>query len=102
MLTPSVRRTLVACLVAAAAFGLNAGVATAETPDHGNNRDRAVWACGGDDAVLVEDDDPNGSSTCYQKTITTSCDPTECVIITDDPRLSNRPNSTRPNATLAR
>jgi hypothetical protein len=29
MLTPSVRRTLVACFIAAAALGLSAGVATA-------------------------------------------------------------------------
>jgi hypothetical protein len=86
------RQIVITGLIATAALGLGAGVAAADIPDRGNARDQAVWACsGGDDNVLVDDDGP-GSTTCYQGGITTSCDEQDCVIITDDPRLSHRTN----------
>jgi hypothetical protein len=87
------RTIIVTGLIATAGLGLGAGVAAADVPDRGNPRDNAVAACSGpDDNVLVDDDGPGGSTTCYQGLITTSCDATECVIITDDPRLSHRTN----------
>ena len=84
---------LIACLVAAAALGSARGRRrrhrrTAGTLAH----QRRLGSCsGGDDNVLVDDDEPDGSTTCYQTGITTSCDSQDCVIITDDPRLSHRP-----------
>jgi hypothetical protein len=88
-----IRQVVATVLIAVAALGAGAGVAAADIPDRGNPRDQAVAACSGDDDnVLVDDDDPRGSTTCTQGTILTSCDSTECVIITDDPRLSHRTN----------
>jgi hypothetical protein len=88
------RQIIIAGLIATAALGLGAGVAAAaDVPQHGNERDIAVWSCGGDeDNYLIDDDEAGGSTTCYQPGITTSCDADECVTITDDPRLSHRTN----------
>jgi hypothetical protein len=73
--------------------GIGVGVAAASVPDRGNPRDNAVAACSGDDDnILVDDDGPGGTTTCYQHGITTTCDASDCVIITDDPRLSHRTN----------
>ena len=88
-----IRQAVATVLIAVAALGAGAGVAAADIPDRGNPRDQAVWACSGDeDNYLVDDDGPGGSTTCYQPGITTSCDSQECVVITDDPRLSHRTN----------
>jgi hypothetical protein len=102
MSTTVLRRGLAACLIAIAALGIGAGVAAADVPDRGNPRDNAVAACSGpDDNVLIDDNDPGGNTTCYQGLITTSCDATECVIITDDPRLSHRTNGSGGHTTAA-
>lgn len=93
--TTAIRRTAVAGLIAAAALGVTAGVAAADTRNQGA-RDNAASVCDiGAGDVLVVDDDPNGYTTCYQKTITTSCNPTDCIVITDDPRLSKRTTGSR-------
>ena len=86
-----IRQIVITGLIATAALGLGAGVAAADIPDRGNERDIAVWACSGPgDNIVIDDDD--GTTTCYQKGITTSCDAEDCVTITDDPRLSHRTN----------
>ena len=95
-----IRQIVLTGLIATAALGVGAGVAAADIPDRGNARDQAVWACsGGDDNVLVDDDGAGGNTTCYQGLITTSCDSQECVIITDDPRLSRRTNGSGAHTT---
>lgn len=93
MSTTVLRRGLTACLIAIAMLGAGVGVAAADIPDRGNERDIAKMTCGSsDDGVLVDDDEADGSTTCSKKGITTSCDAAECVTIIDDPRLSNRTN----------
>ncbi len=93
MITTAIRRGLVACLIATAALGVGVGVAAADTPDHGYPRNIAADSCSGpDDNYLIDDDGADGSTTCYQKGITTSCDSQDCVTIIDDPRLSHRTN----------
>jgi hypothetical protein len=87
------RKIFITGLIAGAGLGLGAGVAAADVPHHGNDRDLAAAACSGDDDnVLVDDEGADGSTSCMQGGILTSCDATECVIITDDPRLSHRTN----------
>ena len=100
MITTAVRRTVIAGLIVTAALGVGAGVAAADVPDHGNPRNSAVWACSGDeDNYIIDDDEAGGSTTCYQPGITTSCDSQECVVITDDPRLSHRTNGSGAHST---
>jgi hypothetical protein len=94
-----IRQAVATVLIAVAALGAGAGVAAADIPDRGNERDIAKSACGSsDDGVLIDDDAADGSTTCSKKGITTSCDAVECVTIIDDPRLSHRTNGSGASA----
>lgn len=94
------RQIVITGLIAGAGLGVGAGVAAADIPYHGNERDIAVWSCSGpEDNFVIDDDEAGGSTTCYQPGKTTSCDADECVSITDDPRLSHRTNGSGARST---
>ena len=102
MFTTAIRRAVVACMIATAALGAGAGIAAADIPDRGNERDIAKDACSGpEDNYIIDDDEAGGSTTCYQPGITTSCDAQECVTIIDDPRLSHRTNGSGAHSAAA-